>query len=161
MLRGTAAFVAAAGVLWHAVVGCCAHHEHLPAAPQASSCPTHRPDHAFAPGDAAEHDLHTAEPAAHQHQVGKAHEPDAAHEVEIFRAAEHAPHHDPCHRDGCSFRAAEVATTADVRTIAGPSPATMPIWIGVAERAPRGRPAPHDDPPPALRRHLALRVLLI
>ncbi len=161
MLRETAAVVAAAGVLWHAVVGCCAHHEHPPAAPQASSCLTIRHDHGSAPDGSAEHDVRIAASASHEHEVCEPHAPEGTYEVELFHAAEHSPHHDPCHGDGCSFRAAEVATTADVRTIAGPSPATMPTAIGVAERAPRVHPAAHDEPPPALRRHLTLRVLLI
>lgn len=91
MLGGNAWFstVVAAAVLWHAVVGCCAHHAHAVetqtgVAPEAAQAEVHH---------GTSHGNHHG-PAGHRHD----HAPPADHDHD----EEQSPHEDDCGEGNCS-----------------------------------------------------------
>lgn len=166
MCRWLAIMVTAASVLWHAVVGCCAHHDHdqsylaaakagTDAAAQAPAKPVERKGrgcckHKAAatpptvPATAGSHAATNAAPSSTKHPTGS-----------------RLPQ--SCGEEQCSFIASEIVHASD---FVCDSSATF--WI-TGEFADYGfTPAvqshwrsDHNDRPPQLRSHLALNILLI
>lgn len=151
-------------VLWHVLVGCCAHHVHEPAA-EGVACAAHRVDSS----------RHTNE-SSHEHSHaphGVAECEHAAADAEALVSDAHGgpceplDESSPCTDSKCAFIVPEVSQPADGATLV-----PHPFAPNVAEsRTSRclDRRAPcwdcgagHDfSSPLSVRRHLALRVLLI
>lgn len=135
MQRAVMSLVTAATVLWHAVFGCCTHHDHA------------APDH-----DAVAQVAHES----HDEDL------DGDHDCEHHEAPGSAPV-GPCDEAECSFLAAKLTSSAElvgeqlsaadvqeVRSVEARNVSAVADYL-----------APGDVRPPPLRIHLALGILLI
>ena len=157
MLHTVASLTTAATVLWHAVMGCCAHHEHaaISAATTqgtwANEATTDKPRHCW---------------SKHQ-QPWIASPADADHTGAPARVVKDAVPFDqspfpPCNSDQCSFAASKVTTSGELDlapvTIGCSSVGAALPSVGPKLSSPEGET---DIRPSPMRRHLALRILLI
>src|SRR5262245_57833212 len=148
MIHNSAIWLTAATVLWHAVVGCCAHHDHACAAESHSITAAPHQEH--------EHSCHcSSSPADRGHDHG-----DPATVCELC-CDEHSPC-GPCTGERCTLTVAKIKAedfdAAATNRLCVVSAA--PILIGTAS-AVHDFASVMDDRPPPLRAHLALHVLLI
>lgn len=180
MLRTAVSLVTGFGVLWHVVVGCCAHHRHdEPAAIAAASAHDETAHAVVAKPHACCRSLHRHEDshsridAAHMASHEKASHEDSPHDdsPSACRPAEFASLSapgqqpaEPCDGVACSFLTAQFVHPADYTPLAPAMTSSSPPEISGA-LAPAGfggaLVARGDDRPPPLRSHLALGVLLI
>ena len=179
MLRSAVSLVTGFGVLWHVVVGCCAHHRHdepaaiaaasahdetvhaVVAKPHACCRASHRHEHSHAHIETP-HRIYPAETSHPETVHQKTSHDEATHDVSSSAPGQQPA--EPCDGVACSFLPAQFVHPADytphVPAMTSSSPpeisgALAPAGFGGALVA-RG-----DDRPPPLRSHLALGVLLI
>lgn len=140
-------------VLWHAIAGCCAHHDHVAATADAASCGCH----AHACGEEASTDSHGSDRAKPAEESD-----DRAHLA--------SPHDSSVHGcgDRCSFAQPEGSGVSLLKHSLAACDLALPVATLVEFRnvAPEEPSLGFDAPPPphvghALRRHLALGVLLV
>jgi len=185
MLRTAVSLVTGFGVLWHVVVGCCAHHQHdEPAAlaaswahdeaatagaakPHACCRTSHRHDDSHSrfahesPRSCGSDAPHSAshEEASHEES------PSACRPAQLASPSAPSPQPaEPCDGVECSFLTAQFVHPADYTPLAPAMASSSPPEVSLVA-APAGfggaLVARGDDRPPPLRSHLALGVLLI
>jgi hypothetical protein len=153
MFRTALVLLTVVAVLWHALAGCCAHHDHAAATTtEATSCGCH----SHACGEKAAERSHASERAKHED------ESDAL----VQLASPHDSSSEAC-GDRCSFPQPEGNGVSLVKHSLAACDLSLPVALLVESNvAPQARSTAFDAPPPphvghALRRHLALGVLLI
>lgn len=148
-MRNFVGILTAAGVLWHAVVGCCAHHDHG----SQRECGTHQ-----ACGHRSNEE--------HVHGTEEEHHPEEGCGTQTQRLADASPPQHPatpCTEDRCAFAAGKIAPASELRDVAARCGRLAEAFSAQRDSGANFRsPAPFEDErPPTLRRHLLLRILLI
>jgi hypothetical protein len=153
MFRSALVLLTIVAVLWHALAGCCAHHDHAAAAGEANNCGCH--SHA-SDSEAAKHS-HASDHAKHED------EGDALAHL----GRPHDPSSDAC-GERCSFPQPEGSGVSLLKHSLAACDLTF--LVATLDESSNVPPAEQesgfDAPPPgpvghALRRHLAFGVLLI
>lgn len=158
MFRTVASLMTAAGVLWHAVSGCCAHHGHgleTLQTPEIAKLADSKP--------VREHrcPCKHKSPSATHGSTGAIHYNVVKLPANTEGPSDNAPH-GPCEGERCSFVVGQITTASDLDLFshcAGDQiVADVLDVIGseIRESAQLG-----EIKPPPLRRHLALSILLI
>jgi len=164
VFRSAMTALTAVSVLWHAVAGCCAHHDHSHEVASSPKQTAERSDtHALrvTADNCAKSCRCKCKAKGGSTELAKS---DAETTSNAQRAKRgDAPRPEPCDEEQCSFLATKISTAAEV--VCGQS---STVWSSVVvldlQEGPstsRGIPVPIDDRPPPLRSHLALHVLLI
>jgi hypothetical protein len=155
MRRAVVSLVTAATVLWHAVIGCCAHHdacvEHAHEHEQVVVVEHAADDHDADHDCSCTHDAHDDHDAAPVQQL-----PDEA-------PASHSEPAAPCDDAECSFLAVKLTSSAEwlgEQLLTADVPEVRTIALTEVDVV-AARLAPGDDRPPPLRTHLALSILLV
>ncbi|HEV7283140.1 MAG TPA: hypothetical protein VGN57_23240 [Pirellulaceae bacterium] len=154
MLRPALVLLTAIAVLWHATAGCCAHHQHAAAAAtEANSCGCH--SHGCREEAAERSDA--SDPAEHEQGLVAG--------IRVQRPQDSS--HDDC-GERCSFPQSEGSGVALLKHSLAACDLSLPVaTLREAPCLPPGEcMEAFDAPPPphvghALRRHLALGVLLV
>jgi hypothetical protein len=153
MFRSALVLLTVVAVLWHALAGCCAHHDHATASDTETTC-------------CGCHSHRCGEKAAERTQVSKQAMREADADSFARLANPHDSSDDAC-GDRCSFPQPEGSGVSLVKHSLAACDLSLPVATLVESNvAPQERSTAFDAPPPlhvghALRRHLAFGVLLI
>ena len=147
-------------MLWHAVFGCCTHHDHaFDAAAEETEL-----ESSPAPQSERPHRCCCHQHAATGELASSAHDEDHT-TAGPHATTSHVPQPEaPCDGDQCSFMVVKIVAPTDFDFAANTSIRSTSQWIEAAEvrlSACRRPAATGDDRPPPLRAHLAISVLLI
>lgn len=154
MIRCALSLLTAIAVLWHATAGCCAHHDHAAAdkAEVATSCCGHSHSHGDDPSH--RHDACEEGRSEKNDSIATLGHPDDSHGVHCGKR--------------CSFPQSEDTGVSLVKQTLASCDLALPVatLLYAFEATPANDPPAFESPPPlhaggALRRHLALGVLLI
>jgi hypothetical protein len=153
MFRSALVLLTVVAVLWHALAGCCAHHDHAASSgTEATACGCH-----------SHGSCEKAAGRAHASELAE-HETDADSFARL--SCPHDSSNDAC-GDRCSFPQPEGNGVSLVKHSLAACDLALPVATLVEWNvAPQERSIQFDAPPPphvghALRRHLAFGVLLI
>lgn len=158
MFRFAMSLMTAATVLWHAVVGCCVHHDHSEQVvpPKAVTKSAEAKSCASAQGCCCKY---RKKAAVEKNAVQLPSNQTGAHEQ---TPAKHSPY-TPCEGEKCSFAVVKIVTASDFSIVlaGGYSVTSSDAIIAVSTSILRDLAAEINERPPTLRAHLALQVLLI
>lgn len=154
-MRALMSLLTAGTVLWHAVFGCCAHHEHAVVIAENT-----------APAAATKEVTHCC--GCKRHAQPTEHSAPSHSDAGNTLAGTHrlAPEQQlpesPCDGEECSFMVVKIVTPGDLDLAPSESTQTSSeVAWAFADAAAFGVTVTTVDPPPPLRTHLVLGILLI